>query len=325
MKKNTAKFTIGLFVIGSLTLLFVTAMFLKAITLPTDNARFALFFNQSLKGLVVGSPVYFKGVTIGTVEAIHLTPLITDDTVSIPVIINIDNTFFEAIYATDEFGKSAKDPEEAMEILIEEGLQAGLTMVSFVSGQLAVQLDIDISRASDTIIEYQKYEGLVQIPTMLSSMDDLIKKAQGVPFTEISYELLTSLESLNAAIEDANIQDLSTNINGLVLELSHIGKDLNTVQANGLTSSQNVGALLVKANLTFDGINKNIDQILTNTNDLILNLNTMVGSTNMILSEDSAFVSEFTKSMEILQTTLSSVTNLVNLLEQNPSVLVFGK
>lgn len=65
---------IGLFVVVGFCLAAATVVFLGARSLKKDTVTYKTFFDESVQGLEVGSPVKFRGVTIGNVSTIRVAP-----------------------------------------------------------------------------------------------------------------------------------------------------------------------------------------------------------------------------------------------------------
>jgi paraquat-inducible protein B len=65
---------LGLFVVTGLVLTLVTVAFLGGIALRREVGLYVSFFDESVQGLEVGSPIKFRGVTIGNVGRIQVAP-----------------------------------------------------------------------------------------------------------------------------------------------------------------------------------------------------------------------------------------------------------
>ncbi len=72
MSKQANKTLIGAFVIGSIALLVAAVLILGGGKLFSNKFKVVMFFDGSIKGLNVGSPVMFRGVKVGTVSDINL-------------------------------------------------------------------------------------------------------------------------------------------------------------------------------------------------------------------------------------------------------------
>ncbi len=65
---------LGLFVILGIAAVLVVAFGLGAQSMRKETVAYHTYFNESVQGLDVGSPVKFRGVTIGHVSAIEVAP-----------------------------------------------------------------------------------------------------------------------------------------------------------------------------------------------------------------------------------------------------------
>ncbi len=65
---------LGLFVVVGVMLFLVLMIVLGASSLKKESVAYETYFDESVQGLDVGSPVKFRGVTIGNVSAIDIAP-----------------------------------------------------------------------------------------------------------------------------------------------------------------------------------------------------------------------------------------------------------
>ncbi len=65
---------LGLFVIAGIGAAIAAIVFFGAATLRKETVHYHTYFNESVQGLEVGSPVKFRGVTIGYVQKIQIAP-----------------------------------------------------------------------------------------------------------------------------------------------------------------------------------------------------------------------------------------------------------
>jgi phospholipid/cholesterol/gamma-HCH transport system substrate-binding protein len=74
MAAPTNHWKLGLFVVVGVVLALTTVTFLGAQSLKKQVVSYQTDFDESVQGLEVGSPVKFRGVTVGTVSAIGIAP-----------------------------------------------------------------------------------------------------------------------------------------------------------------------------------------------------------------------------------------------------------
>jgi paraquat-inducible protein B len=74
MSTPSNHFKLGLFVLLGIAAILTTAGVLGARTVQQETVAYHTYFNESVQGLDIGSPVKFRGVTIGRVAAIEIAP-----------------------------------------------------------------------------------------------------------------------------------------------------------------------------------------------------------------------------------------------------------
>ena len=72
MKAKLGPFAVGSFVLGGLVLVVVALLSFRSLHLFSKPGRFVAYFNESVQGLDVGSPVKLRGVRVGRVAAIRV-------------------------------------------------------------------------------------------------------------------------------------------------------------------------------------------------------------------------------------------------------------
>jgi paraquat-inducible protein B len=100
-------------------------------TFIRKTQRFVLFFDGSVNGLTVGSPVKIRGVEIGSVVEVNAIADTTRRETLNEVVIEIDPSRLKRVGPPLE-------AVEAARVMIEAGLRARLELQSLVTGQLYV-------------------------------------------------------------------------------------------------------------------------------------------------------------------------------------------
>ena len=72
MKAKLNPVVVGTFVLGGLVLIVVALLSFRSLHLFSKPARFLAYFNESVSGLDVGSPVKFRGVRVGRVAVLQV-------------------------------------------------------------------------------------------------------------------------------------------------------------------------------------------------------------------------------------------------------------
>ena len=148
MSASGNKTVIGAFVLGALVLAIGGIVALGSGLLFTEKYDCVMFFENSVSGLEVGAPVVFRGVPIGSVKEISIDADPAHLHFYIPVVVEILGGKVKlSVPKSQTQDKNLMDAEKSndgnfLKNLIDKGLRAQLITQSFVTGQLAVSLDL---------------------------------------------------------------------------------------------------------------------------------------------------------------------------------------
>ena len=192
MRKTPNTRLIGIFVTtGILIFIAILLAYINEKFLLDDGKKIVMYFEESINGLNVGSPVVFKGVQIGKVTAIDLVTSANDLEFSIPV------------YITMERRRNIKDgsfssKEAILHRLIEKGLRGRLTTQSYLTGLLMIELEI--LPKTPIVLKHIKSDDILEIPTVLSPMGELSKGLQNLPIQKSVEEFNNFFANLNQEV-----------------------------------------------------------------------------------------------------------------------------
>jgi len=189
---------------------------------PKLRDRYVLYFDQSVRGLSVGAPVDFRGVVIGDVARVSLDYNRARASLRPAVEINI---YPERLAASLREPAPALDPAERHAMwrrFIERGLRAQLRTANLITGNLYVTLDMF---PKERPVKVKAGAEPIEIPTLPGGFEELqtsvanvMKKVEQIPFNEIAGELRTTMKTLDGTLRE---------VNGLVTQLgTEIAPDL---------------------------------------------------------------------------------------------------
>lgn len=188
----------------------------------TEKTEWIVYFDQSVRGLVPGSPVEFRGIRVGQVRDVRLELDPEQEHLRIPVVLEIE---------PQRFGDMDLPPEERrkrLEALVARGMRAQLKSGNLLTGQLTVALDMHENVAPAEIVWQQPYPVFPTIPTPLeeitASLMSLVKRLEQIPFDRIGADLSASLVAARASLEQAERTLASTS--ALVAPDSSLSREL---------------------------------------------------------------------------------------------------
>lgn len=333
MAKEANRMMIGGFVVIAVFLLAASIVIFGSGRFFKEADTYVLHFDNSIKGLNVGAPVLFQGVQIGSVSNIALRTNRDTLNFDIPVIIEVEPDRFQVV------GKKLerRDPAETLPILIARGLRAVLTMQSFITGQLMIELDY----YPDTPVKLRGVDtDLLEIPTIPSTTERLYQTLQNIDFKSLADHLESTMAGIDKFVNnpdwdngirslkdtadelrdligkiDARVDSLMDNIEGT---LSDTRKLVNNVDRN----IDPMADELKKTIEDFDSLSRNAKASLEQlTNDLYAVLTGIRG----VVSEDAPLVISFEDTLRDVSAMTSAIRQLANYLEQHPEALIQGK
>jgi paraquat-inducible protein B len=209
MSKQANTKLIGGFVIGAVVLLIAGILLFGSGKLFSHQKKFVLFFEDSVKGLNIGSQVDFRGVNIGTVTDIKIVLNKKDLSLRIPVFIEIEPKRITFDGTESELTKlAARTGKEKIEtfsqLLISRGLKAQLSMQSYVTGQLGIHLDFYPDKDTKLVGAEPSY---TEIPTTESSLSALSKTLENIPIAEIADKVEKTLDGIEKLVNSPDLQE----------------------------------------------------------------------------------------------------------------------
>ena len=211
MKKQPNKKAIAMFII--LGALVLGGILLKQVSQKffSDKQLAVMYFNESLKGLSIGSPVVFEGVQVGKVVDIQILTNPRTMEFSIPVYVRFDE-------AGDISGLKFERKltrNEILKILINKGMRARLGTQNYLTGQLMIEL-LMLPDSKYTLHPNGPMKDAFEIPTVLSPLAGLAQDFYELPLRQIVERVDNILQSLESDLPVIlpNIKQISQKMNG---------------------------------------------------------------------------------------------------------------
>ncbi|MBC7006568.1 MCE family protein [Photobacterium sp. BZF1] len=256
MDDSQKHFRLGLFVVITLVLLFGVLFILGGQAFYKPKLAFETYFDTSVAGLEIGSPVRYRGIALGTVVGIELSNSVYED--DVPHEQRKSYVIVRSELTGDE--ESVRDWEEHFPIFIAKGLRAQ-TQIAGITGQQYLSLDyIDISTKDD--LPFNWTPDYAYIPS--------IKNSTG--------RIITGIQNLLANLDDAQIANLGHNINSLLVNVNKKITDIDTLMISDETVE-----LLLSANKMIN----HIDNLIVDSklDDTLANVNIASSELNSIASD----------------------------------------
>lgn len=335
MKPNY--FKIGLFVVIALCLLIAAVIFFGSGIFVKDKTYFETYFNGSVSGLSIGSPVEVRGVRMGQVEKI----VFAGDYYNIPrdsndyftsgnmvlVLASFDSGFSPANMTIEEMGRNVKRlSTQGFRLRLESNI---LTGQAFLQGEY---LDPDLYPVIKVPWEPRHCyisSAPSELTTMKQYVDNILRQLEQINTKRIGDLIDELLVSVKVAIEDANVPAISTGIQSLVANTDTFVTNVNQTitDINMPSVSNNLQELILEARQTNQYIQdllkkpEDIDARMANIAVAINNLNTTLSRIDKLVMSQSPKVDQ---ALSDLRDVSADIKEIIGDLKKNPSLLIYS-
>jgi len=304
MSKPANKTMIGIFVVVAIGLVVAAILILGSGKFFTDKPKFVMYFDGSVKGLAVGSPVVFRGVKVGTVTEIGMLFSKKDLSVLIPVYVELGEA---DVTMMDDNSPSARKRDrkkilyEYLDALVKRGIRAQLEMQSFVTGQLQIALDFFPDKPARFVGGPSKYP---EIPTIPTQLQELTKRVEQLPIEEIGRKLQSTLDGIDKMVNSPEMTRMVKSIGQVADETRTLVRDVD----------RQIEPLIASIKRTSDEAGTTLKRIRI-----------VAGAIENTAGEDSVVVHRLNKTLDEMERAARSLRLLADTVEQQPESLIFGK
>lgn len=308
---------LGFFVLSGIFLLVGFVFFLGLKSALEPKLRFYTMFEESVQGLEVGSPVKFKGVTIGSVASIK----ILRSSKKIRVDMDVNPNSIDHQPQKDEDGKSV----DQLTSQIERGLCCQLQMTGITGMKF---IEIDYFKDSQCFKDWGSVEagfippGISVFQNTVVSVNEALTRIAKVDFEGISKDLRKTIQSVN---EITNAKDVKEGIKAAKDTLMEINKTV--VKFNHSIEEGRIATLLEKVDKTLKSIDMMSVAIEKQVNDADLATisKKVQGSLDKLTGTGEQTLETISATLKTLNTAMVEIRDLVELLEEDPASLLRGK
>ncbi len=329
MSKPANKTLIGAFVLGAVALVVAAVMVFGSGKFFSKKNTYVMFFDGSLKGLNVGSPVMFKGVKIGEVTSIKLLYDPNELSAVIPVYVEIDP---EKFTIPGEMQQSILEKMRRyvyLKPLIEKGLKAQLQTQSFVTGQLMIGVDFYPEKPVRMVGLDKKYP---EVPTIPTSLQEVAKTLEQLPLKDIVTKLDLTIDGIQKLVNSPETKESIESLNQTLKDtrklVQHVDEKITPLMESLTETSDAANAALVQAKNTMTGIEGDAKELMQSTKETIETAEATLKQAEKTLSTfsgDSRLVYELNTTLSELSGAARSMRFLSEYLEQHPEALLTGK
>ncbi len=345
-------FKIGLFVLSAVMILLISVVIFGANLFDTERLYFETYFDNSVHGLSVGSPVEARGVQIGRVEEISFV----GDRYSVPLSHSKFSKYARyvmAVVSVDSkymLGVTADQPGDRLNRLVAEGMRIRyateiLTGIGYLEAEFLDPNRFPVLEFSWTPEQAYLPSAPGELSTLKDSVDKILYKLEKIDIQKMSDTAQHLLTSMDQAIADANVPQVSDNIQQILVQAEQKIQAIDTARLSqeafdilaslkGAVQDANIPKLSIQTQALLAQANKALGELNAllarpQTDHLPANLPLVVDQLFTTLQRIDRLIT--TKSPQIdrvLEDTREISENLKQLTEslsRNPSNIIFSK
>jgi phospholipid/cholesterol/gamma-HCH transport system substrate-binding protein len=314
MSAPTNHWKLGLFVVAAMIFGLGFFVYLGTRTIPKETVTYTAYFDESVTGLDLGSPVKFRGVTIGNVSVIELAP----DRRHVKV------AFDFTVAVLDQLG-IARGSGEKTRLPIPPSLRAQLNSTG-VTGIKYIGLDFFEGQTPPTELPFPV--GDRNIPAQASSMKNIeasvVQTADRLP--EVTAQVVGLLTKVDRIADQVEKERLPERVGFLLTHFDHtltaLDERLGQLDAKGL--SQDGRALLSSWQGTAVRANRLLDR-MDGDRGLLASAERFSNSLGDAASNANGFTTEMEHTLRDVSEAAAAVRDLADALERQPDMLIKGR
>ena len=324
MASPKTKFAVGLFVAGGLACAVLIVIWLGMSRFLEKGQFYVTYFDESIQGLVVDSPVKYRGVFIGRVDSIGVAP----DSKLIKVVLKIES------------GQT-----------LDSNIVAQLKSVG-ITGSMFVELDHREEGEPDqspTLSFPSEYPIVASKPSeireLLSDISEALNQIKSMDLLGISDKIKLTLDNINQKVSEADVKRISMKMESSLERVDYIldQQRWDNILGSVEKTIQSVNTLLNDANrsleeaenmiLRMDGIvsekEETIKVALDDFKRAMENANALMEKGILLVDGTDDSISELMPHLLIVAQNLEKASDNLNrimeLLEEQPSQFIFGE
>jgi phospholipid/cholesterol/gamma-HCH transport system substrate-binding protein len=315
MATPTNHWKLGMFVVVAVLIGMGVAVYLGAHTLTKETVSYVAYFDESVQGLELGSPVKFRGVTIGRVSVID----IASDGRHVQATLEVLVQQLERLSLDKLSGAHTRlfvDPELRVQLT-----SAGLTGVKFLL------IDFFDPKSNPRPKLPFKVPGNY-IPTAPSTMknieDSLVRTAHSFP--EVAANLLLTLDKVNGILDSITEQRIPEKALGTLEQTTRSMNELEQQLAalNAGKLSQQTQVNLTNLNATLTKMNSVLDQVQSERGLLASAIRTS-NAMGEVARNANTLGPQTQDTLREIRGAAQAIRKFANALERDPDMLIKGR
>ena len=329
MKTKVSPAVVGAFSLGAFALGIIALLAFGGVNFFSKPQRFVVYFDESIHGLDLGSPVKLRGVRVGRVA--DLTVRYDERKNHSVVVVTCE---FSRNTLTDSKGALINVSErEELQTLIDHGLRAQLGVLGLATGLLFVELDFlnPTEYPADSRTTELKYAVVPAVPSAISefqaSASEILSKIRKIDFAGLTGELQKLLADSRRQVEGLDLKGVSSQWQrtGAAIETLATSPELKQAFANLNATLVDLRGTLAKLDAQVGVTGADVHATLAKAQETLQNFNATATTLRSFINAQQGLGEGAGEAFSKLSEAADAVQRLADFLERNPNALLTGK
>jgi phospholipid/cholesterol/gamma-HCH transport system substrate-binding protein len=319
MSERANYFKIGLFILCGTAIAVIGLMALGAGTIFQKKFYAETYFEESVQGLDIGSPIKFRGVQIGRVEVITLVGA-KYQTEKRYVLVRV------SLYQSAVGGLTQAAVERFVNSEVEKGLRVKLAFQG-VTGAAYLEADyVAAERAPWLSIDWQpEYPYLPSAPSTITrytdAIDRILKNIEQTDIEGLINGIEKALAGINQATEEARVGRISDQTVLLLKELRNTNQRLDRLVSKAEGPLDQFLAELPETARNLNRLTRQMDALAGDLPDSIAPLGKTLRRLNGLLAAEQQNIEE---TLDNFRQVSENLRDLTDNARSYPSQVIFG-
>lgn len=330
MKTKFSPAVIGAFVLGGFALIIIGLLSFGGVSFFSKPQRFVVYFDESIHGLDLGSPVKLRGVRVGRVVDLNIR---YDEKKNHSVVVVVCE--FSKNMVTDTKGAPVNvSARGELQSLVDRGLRAQLGVLGLATGLLFVELDfLDPKEYPDELrtAEGARFVVIPAVPSAISefqaSASEILANLQKVDFAGISVELKSLLATTRKQVDGVDLKGVVAQWKqtGAAVEAAATAPEIKQTFANLNLAITDLRSVLAKLDTQVGPAGQELAATLAQAKTTLATFNAAANDARRFIAAQGGLGDEVSRTLGQLTEAAESVQRLADFIERNPNALLTGK
>jgi paraquat-inducible protein B len=329
VKTKISPAVVGVFVIGAMLLIVVALLAFGGVNFFSKPQRFLVYFDESIHGLDLGSPVKLRGVRVGRVAELNIRYSAATNKSVVAVVCEFSRNMI-----VDDQGKPIDVSDRAaLQAMVDHGLRAQLGVVGLATGLLFVELDFYDPHQYPAAVADPGAKHLVMpsVPSTISeyqaSLTEILSDLKRVDFAGLSRNLNATLATANQKLQGFDTARLSEHWVKTADAIQAMVSDPEIKQAfvNLNTTGGDLRALIARLDAQVQPTSDKLAQTLLEAQKALVAFNAASTSAQRFIAAQNGIGEDTNRLMEQLREAAASVQRLADFLERHPNAIITGR